>query len=121
MPPHAIAADANAFLKSEVEAGRWNTALHRNGLLNANSYKRMIAEYPETKKEDGFYGYGLFIGTRSGYACLSHSGGVSGFMSVVEYYPELRGSLILLSNLLDPRALQTIFERLSVLLLSRAV
>jgi CubicO group peptidase (beta-lactamase class C family) len=99
---------------------RWNTALHEDGLLKPNSYKRMIAEYPETKKEDGLYGYGLFIGKRSGYTCLSHSGGVSGFMSVLEYYPELDGSLILLSNLLDPRALQQIFERLSELLLGRA-
>ena len=80
----------------------------------------MIAEYPETKREDGFYGYGLFIGKRSTYTCLSHSGGVNGFMSVLEYYPELLGSLILLSNLLDPRSLPPIVERLSELLLSHS-
>jgi D-alanyl-D-alanine carboxypeptidase len=97
---------------------RWNTALHVDGFLNPSSYKRMIADYPETKKEDGSYGYGLFIGKRSGYTCLSHSGGVNGFISVNEYYPELHGSLILLSNLLDPRAFQPVFERLSELLLS---
>src|SRR5262249_46233380 len=38
---------------------RWNTALHGDGLLNRSSYERMIARYPETQKDDGFYGYGL--------------------------------------------------------------
>jgi CubicO group peptidase (beta-lactamase class C family) len=96
---------------------RWNTALHEGGLLRPESYKRMIAEYPETRQEDGACGYGLFIDKRSGYTCLSHSGGVNGFMSFLEYYPELRGSLIMLSNLLNPLTLQSIFGRLSELLL----
>jgi len=99
---------------------RWNMALHANGFLKQGSYRRMIAEYPETRKEDGHYGYGVFISKRSGYTCLSHSGGVNGFISVVAYYPELRGSLILLSNLLDPRPFSSVFDRLSDLLLSQA-
>ena len=111
---------AGALFSTVDDLLRWNTALHLEGFLNPKSYKQMIAEYPETKKEDGLYGYGLFIGKRSGYTCLSHSGGVNGFMSVVEYYPELRGSLILLSNLLDPRALQPTFERISGLMLGQA-
>jgi CubicO group peptidase (beta-lactamase class C family) len=81
---------------------RWNIALHTDGLLNGSSHQRMIAEYPETQKGNEFYGYGLFIGKTSGYACLSHSGGVSGFIAVLQYYPELQGSLIVLSNVLNP-------------------
>jgi Beta-lactamase len=57
---------------------RWNTVLHGDGLLSRSSYERMTAQYPETEKEDGFYGYGLFIAKTSGHTCLSHSGGVNG-------------------------------------------
>ena len=39
-------------------------------------------------------------------------------MAAVEYYPGLNASLILLSNLLDPRTLQSTFESLSELLLA---
>jgi CubicO group peptidase (beta-lactamase class C family) len=99
---------------------RWNTALHGDGLLSRSSYERMTAQYPETEKEDGFYGYGLFIARTSGYTCLSHSGGVNGFIAVLQYYPELRGSLIVLSNLLNPIAIQPVVLRLSGLLLDES-
>ena len=39
---------------------------------------------------------------------------------MLEYYPQLRGSLILLSNLFDPRAFQSVFEHLSTLFLGGA-
>lgn len=93
---------------------RWNAALHEGGFLSRGSYERMTARYPETQKEDGFYGYGLFLSEMSGYTCLSHSGGVNGFIAVVQYYPELRGSLIVLSNLLNPLVMQLVVQRLSI-------
>jgi CubicO group peptidase (beta-lactamase class C family) len=99
---------------------RWNTALHGGGLLSRNSYERMTAQYPETRNEDGFYGYGLFIAKTSGYTCLSHSGGVNGFIAVLQYYPELHGSLIVLSNLLNPLAIQPVIQGLSGLLLDQS-
>ncbi len=92
---------------------RWNAALHGGGLLAGSSYERMTARYPETEKEDGFYGYGLFIAGISGYTCLAHSGGVPGFIAVNQYYPEIQGSLIVLSNLLSPVAFQAVIQWLS--------
>jgi hypothetical protein len=80
----------------------------------------MTAQYPETRNEDGFYGYGLFIAKTSGYTCLSHSGGVNGFIAVLQYYPELHGSLIVLSNLLNPLAIQPVIQGLSGLLLDQS-
>jgi D-alanyl-D-alanine carboxypeptidase len=99
---------------------RRNTALHGDGLISRGSYERMTARYPETQKEDGFYGYGLFIAKTSGYTCLSYSGGVNGFIAVLQYYPELHGSLIVLSNLPNPLAIQPVVQRLSGLLLDES-
>ena len=73
----------------------------------------MTAEYPESKKEDGFYGYGLFIAKTPGYTCLAHSGGVNGFLAMLQYYPELNGSLIVLSNMVNAVCFQPVIQRLS--------
>ena len=99
---------------------RWSNALHGDGVLQPPSYQRMVAKYPETKKDDGHYGYGLLIGSRAGIQCLSHGGGVNGFLSVVEYDPDLRGCLILLCNMFDPFAFSSALERLSAVLLAAA-
>jgi len=96
----------------------WNTALHGDGLLSRSSYERMTARYSETEKEDGFYGYGLSIAMMSRHTCLSHSGGVNGFIAVLQYYPELCASAIVLANLFHPVAIQTIVQRLSGFLLN---
>jgi CubicO group peptidase (beta-lactamase class C family) len=98
---------------------RWNMALHGERVLQPSSYERMTALYPETEKEDGFYGYGLFIAKTSGYICLSHSGGVNGFIAVVQYYPELKASLIVLSNLPHLPGMQSVVQRLSGVLLNQ--
>ncbi len=73
----------------------------------------MVTPYPETQKENLHYGYGLYITKTSGYTCLLHSGGVSGFVAMLQYYPELGGSLIVLSNLFNPVAIQPVIQRLS--------
>jgi hypothetical protein len=80
----------------------------------------MTAEYPETRKEDGFYGYGLSVAKVSGHTCFSHSGGVNGFIAVLQYYPEIQGSLIVLSNLPNLLAIQSTIHRLSTLLLDQS-
>jgi CubicO group peptidase (beta-lactamase class C family) len=46
---------------------RWNTALHGGKVLDSRSYARMTAQYPEARVGDIAYGYGLFVGKRSGY------------------------------------------------------
>jgi CubicO group peptidase (beta-lactamase class C family) len=111
---------AGGLVSTSDDLLRWNTVLHTGGLLDGSSYRRMVTEYSETQKGNEFYGYGLFIGKISGHTCLSHSGGVNGFIAVLQYYPELQGSLIVLSNVFNPSAMQPIVERLSGLLLNRS-
>ena len=96
----------------------WNTALHDGGLLNRDSYERMTGRYAETEKEDGFYGYGLSISTMSRHTCLSHGGGVNGFIAVLQYFPELGASLVVLANLFNPPGIQKVVQGLSMILLN---
>ncbi len=108
---------AGGLISTVDDLLHWNTALHGGEFLEPDTYRRMIARYPETQKEDGFYGYGLFIAEMSGHTMLAHSGGVNGFIAVNQYYPQLQASLIVLSNCFSPLTLQPIIQRLSALLL----
>jgi D-alanyl-D-alanine carboxypeptidase len=95
----------------------WNTALHNSRILNPESYQRMVSRFPEAHGDDWFYGYGIFITEKFGVRCLSHDGGVNGFIAVLQYYPERQASLIVLSNLMDPVAIRSVVERIAGMLI----
>ncbi len=62
----------------------------------------------------------MFVGRRSGYKFYSHDGGVNGFLAVLQYYPQIEGSVVILSNLLDPLAMKGVVERMSGVFLGEA-
>jgi len=82
---------------------RWNEALAAPGkLLSAQSLAQMFAVYPETTAYGGQnYGYGVVITHRFGKLLYYHGGGVTGFESSIQRYPEEHVSIVVLSNL-DP-------------------
>jgi CubicO group peptidase (beta-lactamase class C family) len=80
---------------------RWNEALTVDGkLLSADSRKQMFAEYPEATHEGQHYGYGVVISRLKFKRLLYyHGGGVEGFTSVIQRYPDDRICIVILSNL----------------------
>ena len=80
---------------------RWNEALaHPGRLLNADSLKQMFTEYPEATHERQHYGYGVVISRQKfGKLLYYHGGGVNGFSSIIQRYPEDRVCIVVLSNL----------------------
>jgi CubicO group peptidase (beta-lactamase class C family) len=79
---------------------RWNEALAENGkLLSADSLKQMFTEYPEATHEGQHYGYGVVISRlKFGRSLYYHGGGVQGFTSVIQRYPNDRVCIVVLSN-----------------------
>ena len=79
---------------------RWNEALAQSGkLLRADSLKQMFTEYPEATHEGQHYGYGVVISRlKFGKLLYYHGGGVNGFSSVIQRYPEERLCIVSLSN-----------------------
>lgn len=79
----------------------WNEALaHPGALLTAESLKQMFAEYPEAEHQGQHYGYGVVISRQKfGKLLYYHGGGVEGFSSSIQRYPEERLCIIVLSNL----------------------
>jgi len=80
---------------------QWNEALAVPGkLLSANSLKQMFTEYSEATHQGQHYGYGVVISRQKfGKLLYYHGGGVEGFSSSVQRYPEERLCIIVLSNL----------------------
>jgi CubicO group peptidase (beta-lactamase class C family) len=80
---------------------RWNEALAQDGkLLSAESRKQMFTEYPEAVHEGQHYGYGIVISRlKFGKLLYYHGGGISGFASSLQRYPNDRVCIVVLSNL----------------------
>jgi CubicO group peptidase (beta-lactamase class C family) len=80
---------------------QWNEALATPGkLLSANSLKQMFTEYPEATHQGQHYGYGVVLSRQKfGKLLYYHGGGVEGFSSSVQRYPEERLCIVVLSNL----------------------
>lgn len=80
---------------------RWNEALAQEGkLLSAGSLKQMFTEYPEAASEGQHYGYGVVISRlKFGKLLYYHGGGIKGFSSSIQRYPEQRVCIVVLSNL----------------------
>lgn len=89
----------------------WERALHRGGLLSADSYADMIRDHapadtpPERGRPRRDWGYGLFanrLGTRvtPGFddRQIYHTGSWSGFRNLVTYQPDADVTVIVLSN-----------------------
>lgn len=78
----------------------WNEALAKPGkLLSAESLKQMFREYPEATHEGQHYGYGVVISRlKFGRLLYYHGGGVEGFSSSLQRYPEDRVCIAILSN-----------------------
>jgi hypothetical protein len=49
------------------------------------------------------YAMGWFVGERWGRRMLSHTGFLPGYASIIEWYPESKTTVILVSNLVGPR------------------
>jgi CubicO group peptidase (beta-lactamase class C family) len=78
----------------------WNEALADGKLLSTESLKQMFTEYPEATHEGQHYGYGVVISRlKFGKLLYYHGGGVEGFSSSIQRYPQERICIVILSNL----------------------
>lgn len=90
---------AGGFYSTLHDLTLWSEALAHDKLLNADSSKRLFDIYPETAAYGMHYGYGVVIGERFGHKLQYHGGGIKGFNSVLQSYPEAGMVIVVLSNL----------------------
>lgn len=87
---------AGALVGDLLSLWRWNQSLHEQAFLKPETYRRMTT--PEGPAVASKYGFGLFIHTLRGERIFSHSGGIHGFHSELQYLPAKRITVVLLRN-----------------------
>jgi CubicO group peptidase (beta-lactamase class C family) len=76
----------------------WSEALAHQKVLTADSTQRRFSVYPETVLQGVHYGYGVVLAQRFDHALQYHGGGITGFQSVLQRYPEVNLVIAVLSN-----------------------
>jgi CubicO group peptidase (beta-lactamase class C family) len=72
---------------------RWTEALHTGKMLSPASFTEMTTPFLD------YYGYGLQISLENGVLDISHNGTVDGFFSCLDYLPQTKTTVVVLSTL----------------------
>lgn len=95
---------AGAFYSTVEDLFRWSEALAGGKLLSQESRKQRVQVYPETTLDGKHYGYGVVLAEQFGQPQHYHAGGVHGFTSSLEWYPQSRVSVVVMSNVESVRS-----------------
>lgn len=89
---------AGGFYSTVQDLIVWSEALAHQKLLNGDSTKRMFSIYPEAVVQGMHYGYAVSLTERFGHVIQYHGGGITGFQSVLQRYPDVGLVIAILSN-----------------------
>jgi len=94
---------AGGFYSTVADMTLWAQSLSHHTILTAESTARMFSVYPEAVSQDPYhktahYGYGVVLAERFDHQLQYHGGGISGFNSVLQQYPEVNLTIAVLSN-----------------------
>ena len=89
---------AGALRSTAADLIKWTEALHSGRVLSAASYEEMTTATRVAGKEATNYGLGLWLKPEQGHSLISHNGGIDGFESTLNYLPERKMTLVILSN-----------------------
>jgi D-alanyl-D-alanine carboxypeptidase len=89
---------SGAFVSSIADLARWDGMLNTNKLLTASSKKQMWTAMRLNNGENTHYGLGWFIDSVNSHRRIHHDGGVPGFRSDFERFPDDQLSVIVLTN-----------------------
>ena len=84
---------AGALYSTTGDLLKWEQGLFGGKVLKPESLAKMTTPY----KSD--YGCGLFIRTVDGHKLINHGGGIEGFNTSLNYYPDDKLTVIVLGNL----------------------
>ena len=80
----------------------WNRALHTGTILSPASYHEMITPGTLTDGTRLRYAKGLAIDSLDGHRRISHGGGIPGFVSTLQYFPDDSLTVVVLVNSAGP-------------------
>lgn len=79
---------AGSIISTVEDLYAWNRAIRDNKLVSKSSIDRAFSVYKLFDGTSTGYGYGWGIGEIKGSRCISHGGGINGFLTQSIYLPE---------------------------------
>jgi CubicO group peptidase (beta-lactamase class C family) len=103
---------AGSLCSTARDLSRWNDALHHGRMMKPESYAAMTTPRPLLDGTLPDYGMGIGVSERGGHRMLSHGGGINGFLSSNNFFPDEDLSIVVLQNSTgrDPGNLANAFE-----------
>ncbi len=93
---------AGSLCSSAIDLVGWNQALHGGKILGAPAYQELIAPATLNDGTKLRYSKGLALHNIAGHRAISHGGGINGFLSMNDYFPEDTLSVVVLFNTAGP-------------------
>lgn len=87
-----ITFSAGALYSTTEDLLRWDQALYTEKLVKRKSLEEMFTPFKEG------YGYGWGVGKMFDRRVINHSGGISGFSTIINRFPDDRVTVIVLTN-----------------------
>ncbi len=89
---------AGSLCSTVEDLVRWNRAVHEGEILSPASYRSLITAEPLNDGTPTRYAKGISVFVDGDRRVLSHGGGINGFLSSLDYYPDERLSVVVLQN-----------------------
>lgn len=89
---------AGALVSTVQDLAKWNAALDREDLLNAQSKQSMWQPAALNDGSMTHYGFGWRIETFEGHRNIGHGGSTSGFSATIQRFPDDHLAIIVLTN-----------------------
>ncbi len=83
----SIPFSSGSLMSTVEDMLKWQNALNRNLLLNANSTKKAFTKYRLNNSEEFTYGYGWHLKEMDGTPIQEHGGSIFGFKTMAVYIP----------------------------------
>src|SRR5262245_22693253 len=99
---HTWPYSAGSLCSTASDLTRWLAALHGGRILSAESYRAMTTPGALADGTKVRYGFGVGVADRGGRRAIFHGGGINGFLSEVEYFPDSGVSIVGLLNAAGP-------------------
>lgn len=99
---HTWPYSAGSLCSTAPDLAVWLNALHGGRVLKPESYQAMTTPISLNDGTRTRYAFGLGISEVSGRRLIAHGGGINGFLSETEYYPDAQLAIVVLQNTAGP-------------------
>ncbi len=111
----SIPFSAGALYSTTADLLQWQQGLYGGKVLQAESLKKMTTPFRQN------YAFGLQVDTTGGHKRFSHGGGIEGFNTQLEYYPDDKLTVVVLENANGAAPPQDLARKLAGVVFGEAV